>query len=1139
MAAERNARRAGQGSDRHQTLTVEALGEGQGDPVRQLVETHRQVALRHLAKGAPTRAFGELVRASRAVPMQGRLAAYLVAFSLRASAEPAAITLLQTGVEDADGEDRADIRRQLARLFRRVRQPARAIDCLQQLLAEAPSHRRARRVLNVHLEGEGQWDALDVSLEQEVKEALRRRQLKGAARAALARARACERLGNPARAALRYQQAAQWLEQDGDCPSAYDLRLLWLRSLRDANAPARALQDAAQALLSTGAKLGQAERARRAVQALGPGPGAGQGRRRETQRELLAAGDLADAGGRRREAQALYEAAVREAKDAVALRRLEATLVARRAWRELAAFYREHAAASASKAERAAHLTQLAALLEDELGDPEGAAATWAELVALTGDEAALREQVRLLNARQDPSVVRRALDDAVSTATDDVARAHAQVARAEASLRRGRHARAKADFEAALRADPDNLAARAGLAEAAAALGDRRPLGALVNALRQAPRRFAGRAQLFRRAGRLALADGGEGAAARWLWAELRAELPEDEEAETAFTGLCRRLGDTEGLDSALRALLAREPRGPKARRAWLERVALLSGQGREDEALLALREAVRFEPGHKEAWLALSSRLEARGEFAEGAWALEHAATSTPDDAERAATWERLGRWVREHLRDPGRANVFERRAARIREGLAESSSPGLPKLLTPPGGAGAPTALEVPAVTSPLPPAATHDAQEEITTGDLLVIEEALGPPRSFTPALSSLDWEAHPPPVPSPPPVPEESLPPRTPKSAREVRPRPPAVASPPPVEDWDAPPGQLEDGPGTLELPVPVGEVGVPATPSHPTPLLGGLRDQRAKLLEAIRADPLAPGGYGRLARYYDDVGDAARGGLMMELCGALEGDPDAAPLAPKLILSATDRAALRHPALRGDEGELLALGGIALCRAFPARGREAGGREEFRLDSGRGAASAAEALVAAVRILGVRAPDLYLSEENGPPFSLVFTAQGPRVVVGRLAVKRALPEAELRFFAGRALFTQSPDLLALRTVRREQLERGLSVLGQVARGGRQLSAEGRAMREGLAPKALPRIKDLWAALGGKLSLVRLGEAARHSANRAGLVVAGGIAPALNAMRAKKALKSEVVELLRFAASERYLELRTRRLGKGY
>ena len=64
-----------------------------------------------------------------------------------------------------------------------------------------------------------------------------------------------------------------------------------------------------------------------------------------------------------------------------------------------------------------------------------------------------------------------------------------------------------------------------------------------------------------------------------------------------------------------------------------------------------------------------------------------------------------------------------------------------------------------------------------------------------------------------------------------------------------------------------------------------------------------------------------------------------------------------------------------------------------------------------------------------------------------------------------------------------------------------------------------------------------LELGPLTEGARHSANRAGLVVCGGVAPAVEALRAKKALTSEMIELIRFAASDAYLEMRGRTLGR--
>ncbi|MFY0573658.1 hypothetical protein ACN28S_04160 [Cystobacter fuscus] len=53
----------------------------------------------------------------------------------------------------------------------------------------------------------------------------------------------------------------------------------------------------------------------------------------------------------------------------------------------------------------------------------------------------------------------------------------------------------------------------------------------------------------------------------------------------------------------------------------------------------------------------------------------------------------------------------------------------------------------------------------------------------------------------------------------------------------------------------------------------------------------------------------------------------------------------------------------------------------------------------------------------------------------------------------------------------------------------------------------------------------------LAEAARHSANRAGLVAGGGPGPALAALRQLKSSEPECIELVRFSASERYLPLR--------
>ena len=57
-----------------------------------------------------------------------------------------------------------------------------------------------------------------------------------------------------------------------------------------------------------------------------------------------------------------------------------------------------------------------------------------------------------------------------------------------------------------------------------------------------------------------------------------------------------------------------------------------------------------------------------------------------------------------------------------------------------------------------------------------------------------------------------------------------------------------------------------------------------------------------------------------------------------------------------------------------------------------------------------------------------------------------------------------------------------------------------LEQQARAVRDGLPPKGWDRLKQLYERVGRTLDLGALSEGARHSANRAGLLVAGGVAP---------------------------------------
>ncbi|HZI07447.1 MAG TPA: hypothetical protein VEZ71_25740, partial [Archangium sp.] len=114
---------------------------GPGTGVPELVERHRQSAARLLKEGHAAHAFGELVRASRALPMTPRLASALVTFSLRAGTEAAVIALLSSALGNTRGEVRRAVRLQIARVLRRVDQLPRAVESLQALVDEAPEDR--------------------------------------------------------------------------------------------------------------------------------------------------------------------------------------------------------------------------------------------------------------------------------------------------------------------------------------------------------------------------------------------------------------------------------------------------------------------------------------------------------------------------------------------------------------------------------------------------------------------------------------------------------------------------------------------------------------------------------------------------------------------------------------------------------------------------------------------------------------------------------------------------------------------------------------------------------------------------------------------------------------------------------------
>ncbi|WP_205519691.1 hypothetical protein [Pyxidicoccus caerfyrddinensis] len=408
--------------------------------------------------------------------------------------------------------------------------------------------------------------------------------------------------------------------------------------------------------------------------------------------------------------------------------KLEAQLIARQAWRELAQLYLKRADRAKDATVRAEALTRLAEVMENELQDPSGAARMYREIVELTGDRTALREQVRLLSTRGDASLVRRALDEAIQRARTARARAGALLTRGERWLHMGEPGRARSDFEAAEALAPGMLPVLAGLLRCVAdaerpAIAERLRL-----ALATAPRRALDRLEGLRMLAQVAEESLGDLRLAQWAWTEVLAESPDSEHARTQLVALARKLGDSKTLGQHLRAQLARESRGPAARQARLELVDTLDAQGDAEAALNELRQAVRYEPGHKEAWLLLVDRLTARGNMGEAAWALEHAATATEDEAEREQAWERLARLWRDVLRNPERAQVYARRAEGLRQAREERElpPPEPPRSATPRREPSGPKSPLVPApATLSLTPSGIEALANEITSNTDVIV------------------------------------------------------------------------------------------------------------------------------------------------------------------------------------------------------------------------------------------------------------------------------------------------------------------------------------------------------------------------------------------------------------------------------
>jgi len=340
----------------------------------------------------------------------------------------------------------------------------------------------------------------------------------------------------------------------------------------------------------------------------------------------------------------------------------------------------------------------------------------------------------------------------------------------------------------------------------------------------------------------------------------------------------------------------------------------------------------------------------------------------------------------------------------------------------------------------------------------------------------------------------------------------------------PVLPDEAPEASLTTDPGVQPVLSLLAEAPRGARPPEAVPTV-------APRTPALPARLLEPSGWHAYAEARARAGDGWLAALSREVAQALEGVAGPLPEEPpRWLLGASERAQLVPVELSGPLAALLSAGGAALVSAAHASS-PVPPAPAFGAGAGPGAPAALEALAAAVRVLGLRSPPPECMPQAGPPFALAAGAAGAvRFQVGALAVQRVLPAGELRFFAGRALFTQAPLLRVLRLVPPERLEALLAALPDAVRGGRRLSPDARLLRSHLPDGLRAQLWDGLDALEEAPLLDELSLCARHAANRAGLVACGGVGAAVLALRSKRALEEEVEALLRFAASDRWRAL---------
>ncbi len=302
---------------------------------------------------------------------------------------------------------------------------------------------------------------------------------------------------------------------------------------------------------------------------------------------------------------------------------------------------------------------------------------------------------------------------------------------------------------------------------------------------------------------------------------------------------------------------------------------------------------------------------------------------------------------------------------------------------------------------------------------------------------------------------------------------------------------------------------------------------------RRRLERRVDECPLDANAYRALAASYDRQGRPEHARLIADVADALEARPQERGT-PTSTLSDGDRCHLRHPALTTDLHEIGHLIGPALFEVSARPLDSFQPRGAFSMDGTDGAWSLADALLRTVRALGMRVDDIQLSKEGALPVYPVCSTP-PALLVSKPLLKKHLSGGLLRFFAGRALATLRPELGVFLLVPRDRLEETLTGIRRAFKRQGRMSEQTRAVVQRVSGKSADRLAillDHLPDLGGEtLDLAR--EGARHTVNRIALFASGGIAPALEALAFENASETDRVELLRFAISKVYRELRLR------